>query len=56
VYRSEILLERFRLLVELEDGNCVIAPQYGPAAGALIEAYASTDLAPVLSDVPAEKP
>ena len=41
VYRSRMLLERFRLLVELEDGNHVSAPIHGPAAGALIEAYAA---------------
>jgi N-acetylglucosamine kinase-like BadF-type ATPase len=56
VYRSAILLERFRLLVELEDGNRVIAPRYGPAAGALIEAYSAAGLSPVLLDVPEEKP
>jgi N-acetylglucosamine kinase-like BadF-type ATPase len=55
VYRSEILLERFRLLVELEDGNRVIAPRFGPAAGALIEAYAAAGTIPELKDAPAEK-
>ena len=39
VFASEHLLARFRMLVELEDGNRVSAPQYGPAAGALLEAY-----------------
>lgn len=39
VFQSEMLRERFRLLVELEDGNTVIAPEYGPGVGALIEAY-----------------
>ena len=39
VFRSAMLLERFRLLVELVDGNRVAAPRFGPAAGALIEAY-----------------
>lgn len=38
-FRSVMLLERFRLLVELVDGNRVTAPRFGPAAGALIEAY-----------------
>ena len=55
VYRSEMLLERFRLLVELEDGNRVIAPRHGPAAGALIEAYAAAGAIPELRDAPAEK-
>jgi N-acetylglucosamine kinase-like BadF-type ATPase len=39
VFASEPLLARFRMLVELEGGNRVTAPQYGPAEGALIEAY-----------------
>jgi N-acetylglucosamine kinase-like BadF-type ATPase len=38
-FQSVVLLERFRLLVELVDGNRVTAPRFGPAAGALIEAY-----------------
>lgn len=56
VYRSELLLERFQTLVELEDGNQSVRPQYGPAAGALIEAYRAAGLKPVLTGVPdAEK-
>jgi N-acetylglucosamine kinase-like BadF-type ATPase len=55
VFRSQILLDRFRLLVELEDGNRAIAPRYEPAAGALIEALSAAGLAPGLSDVPREK-
>jgi N-acetylglucosamine kinase-like BadF-type ATPase len=55
VYRSGMLLERFRLLVELEDGNQVIAPHYGPGAGALLEAYSAAGMLPPLSNVPAEK-
>ena len=39
VFGSERLFERFRTLVELEDGNSFGPPVYGPAAGALIEAY-----------------
>ena len=31
VFRSGLLRERFRLLVELEDGNRVVEPRYGPA-------------------------
>ncbi len=49
VFKSEMLRERFRLLVELEDGNEVIAPQYGPGVGALIEAYAAAGLQPEIS-------
>jgi N-acetylglucosamine kinase-like BadF-type ATPase len=52
VFKSEMLLERFRMLVELEDGNHVIAPRYGPAAGALIEAYHAAGLKPRLTNVP----
>ena len=52
VFKSELLLERFRLLVELEDGNHVQTPQYGPATGALIEAYRLAGLSPPLSNVP----
>ena len=39
VFRSGILLERYRMLVELEDGATVAPPVYSPAVGALIEAY-----------------
>lgn len=49
VFKSEMLRERFRLLVELEDGNTVIAPQYGPGVGALIEAYAGTGISTGIS-------
>jgi N-acetylglucosamine kinase-like BadF-type ATPase len=53
VFKSEMLRERFRLLVELEDGNSVIAPQYGPGVGALIEAYAGSGISAAVSG-PAE--
>lgn len=52
VYNSELLRERFRELVELEEGNRAAAPVYGPAAGALLEAYRASGLAITLSDVP----
>ena len=39
VFASEPLLERFRMLVELEEGNRVSAPRHTPAEGALLEAY-----------------
>jgi N-acetylglucosamine kinase-like BadF-type ATPase len=39
VFRSGFLLERYRMLVELEDGALVAPPVYSPAVGALIEAY-----------------
>jgi N-acetylglucosamine kinase-like BadF-type ATPase len=38
VFESQRLLERFRLLVELEEGATCIAPLRGPAEGALREA------------------
>ena len=39
VFGSDPLLERFRMLVELEEGNRVSAPQHNAAEGALLEAY-----------------
>jgi N-acetylglucosamine kinase-like BadF-type ATPase len=39
VFASVTLKERFRTIVELEDGNQVSPPRYCPAEGALIEAY-----------------
>jgi N-acetylglucosamine kinase-like BadF-type ATPase len=55
MFKSEFVLERFRTLVELEEGNRVQAPQYGPAAGALIEAYRLAGIHTELSAVPQEK-
>jgi N-acetylglucosamine kinase-like BadF-type ATPase len=55
VFRSEILLDRYRMLMELEEGNRVAEPVYGPAAGALIEAYRAAGLTVQLKDVPEEK-
>ncbi|MCS7027068.1 MAG: ATPase [Bryobacteraceae bacterium] len=52
VWRSGLLRERFRQLVELEPGNVVSAPAYGPAAGALIEAYRADNREVTLKDVP----
>ncbi|MCZ2077429.1 MAG: ATPase [Bryobacterales bacterium] len=52
VFKSRMLLERFRSLVELEDGNLFGPPEYGPAAGALIEAYRTACLEVVLSNLP----
>ena len=49
VFHSCQLLERFRLLVELEDGNRCGAPRHGPAEGALLEAYRAVGLEPELS-------
>jgi N-acetylglucosamine kinase-like BadF-type ATPase len=39
VFRSRRVLERFRLLMEMEEGTRVGPPRYGPSEGALLEAY-----------------
>lgn len=39
VFESKRLLERFKMLVEMEGGNRCEAPEYDPARGALLEAY-----------------
>jgi N-acetylglucosamine kinase-like BadF-type ATPase len=39
VFASDSVRERFRLLVEMEQGARVAAPRFGPAEGALLEAY-----------------
>jgi N-acetylglucosamine kinase-like BadF-type ATPase len=52
VFRSQMLRERFCALVEIEEGNRCGPPVYGPAAGALIEAYRAAGLSPQLSQVP----
>jgi len=55
VFRSRRVLERFVALVEGESGNRVGAPIYGPAGGALLEAYRLAGLRCSLSDAPLEK-
>jgi len=55
VFRSDILLDRYRMLMELEEGNRVAEPVFGPAAGALIEAQRLGGLNIALKDVPSEK-
>ena len=52
VFRSGILLERYRLLVELEEGTRCGPPVYGPAAGALLESYRAAGLRPTLTNLP----
>jgi N-acetylglucosamine kinase-like BadF-type ATPase len=49
VFDSERLRERFRMLVELEEGSRCRAPRYGPAEGALLEAYRAEGLDPELT-------
>jgi N-acetylglucosamine kinase-like BadF-type ATPase len=55
VFRSKMLSERFRTLVQMETGNQVMAPVHGPAAGALLEAYRMVGMNCTLSNVPEEK-
>jgi hypothetical protein len=43
------------MLTEMEDGNHVSPPAYGPAAGALLEAYQAAGIRCTLSNVPKEK-
>jgi hypothetical protein len=47
-----LLRERFQMLVEMEEGNRCVPPVYGPAAGALLEAYRAVGLQPALTNVP----
>jgi N-acetylglucosamine kinase-like BadF-type ATPase len=54
-FSSRILLARFRELIEAEPGNQLTAPVYGPAAGALLEAYRAAGIHCALSGVPEEK-
>jgi len=49
VFESDRLRERFRMLVELEEGSRCRAPRYGPAEGALLEAYRAEGLNPELT-------
>jgi N-acetylglucosamine kinase-like BadF-type ATPase len=48
VFQSRIVLERFRQQIELDEGTSCAPPRYGPAEGALLEAYRSVGLAPAL--------
>jgi N-acetylglucosamine kinase-like BadF-type ATPase len=44
VFQSELLLERFRMLVELNGMTTTRPPLHGPAEGALLDAYRSAGL------------
>ncbi len=48
VFQSRLLLERYRSLVELEEGNRAGPPELDPAAGALLEAYRAAGMRPRL--------
>jgi len=52
VFRSEALAGHFRLLIELEEANHYGPPVYGPAAGALLEAYRAAGLSCALINAP----
>jgi len=52
VFDSAILQERFRLLVELDGVSSVQSPVFGPAAGALLEAYRIGGMHVTLKDAP----
>lgn len=52
VFGSASLVEQFRTLVELEEANRFGPPAYGPAAGALLEAYRAAGIVATLTNVP----
>ena len=51
VFHSKLILERYCELVEMQDGNRCQPPEYGPAGGALLEAYRAAGLHPKLTDL-----
>lgn len=55
VYKSEILRNRFEMLVGLDDANQFREPQFGPASGALIEAWKMAGITPNTSNLPREE-
>jgi N-acetylglucosamine kinase-like BadF-type ATPase len=54
-FRSDLIREHFHELIEMTENNRFLPPQYGPAAGALLEAYRAVGAVPRLSDVPEQK-
>ncbi len=48
VFHSDLLREKFRLLVEMQPGCRCAAPLHGPERGALLEAYRQAGLNPEL--------
>ena len=52
VFRSTVLRDQFRELIEQEPGNHCAPPLYAPAAGALLEAYRAGGITRSLSNVP----
>jgi N-acetylglucosamine kinase-like BadF-type ATPase len=55
VFRSERIRSRFETLVRAQAGNDVAPPRYGPAAGALIEAFGIAGVQVELRGAPEEK-
>jgi N-acetylglucosamine kinase-like BadF-type ATPase len=55
VFRSAILLERFRTLVGLADNTTCEAPKHGPAVGALLLAYRSCGVGLRPAPLPAQE-
>jgi N-acetylglucosamine kinase-like BadF-type ATPase len=53
VFRGDLLRERFRMFVELEEGVSAGPPAHGPAAGALLEAFRLAGIEVELCNVPA---
>ena len=49
IFRIAMVCERYRQLVELDEGNQAGPPAYGPAAGALLEAYRAAGIEPRIS-------
>jgi N-acetylglucosamine kinase-like BadF-type ATPase len=55
VYKSEILRTRFEMLIGLEEANTFAEPLYGPASGALIEAWQMAGITPDTRFLPKEE-
>ncbi|WP_321477216.1 BadF/BadG/BcrA/BcrD ATPase family protein [uncultured Paludibaculum sp.] len=55
VFKSDTLLEEFRNRIELTNNMRLVTPAFGPAAGALLEAYQHAGLSVTLDGVPSEK-
>jgi N-acetylglucosamine kinase-like BadF-type ATPase len=55
VYKSEILRQRFEMLVSLDEANEFREPIFGPASGALIEAWRMAGIQPDTRFLPKEE-
>lgn len=55
VFKCQRVLDEFRRRLERDGNTTVQPPVYGPAAGALLEAYRSAGLTVALTQVPPEK-